>query len=75
LCVTAKRELRPGDALIVCTDGLWSGVSDELIATLAGDPTVEMAAILDALANAAVKRNAPHSDNTSACGMRWAVPQ
>jgi serine/threonine protein phosphatase PrpC len=72
VCVTAKRTLLPGDALILCTDGLWSGVGDELIATLATDTALTLAAALEELGNAAVKANAPHSDNTSICGMRLA---
>lgn len=74
LCIAARRKLLPGDALIVCTDGLWSGVTDELIATLATDTSVAMAAVLEALGAAAITSNAPHSDNTSVCGVRWVGP-
>jgi PPM family protein phosphatase len=73
VCITARRKLLPGDALIACTDGLWSGATDEQIATVASDPKLTMTAVLETLCDAAVKHNAPHSDNTSACGMRWAV--
>jgi serine/threonine protein phosphatase PrpC len=71
VAVTARRQLRSGDAVILCTDGLWSGVTDEHIATLATDTDVKMANVLEELGNSAVKANAPHSDNTSACGVRW----
>lgn len=71
VAVTARRPLQPGDALVICTDGLWSGVSDAQIATLATDDDMAMSAVLEELGNAAVQANAPHSDNTSACGVRW----
>ncbi|NIW24266.1 MAG: SpoIIE family protein phosphatase [Gammaproteobacteria bacterium] len=71
VAVAARRRLQPGDAVLLCTDGLWSGVTDEQIATLATDTDVAMESVLEKLGNAAVQANAPHSDNTSACGVRW----
>jgi serine/threonine protein phosphatase PrpC len=71
VAVTGRRRLQPGDAVLLCTDGLWSGVTDEHIATLATDRSVAMASVLEELGNSAVRANAPHSDNTSACGVRW----
>jgi serine/threonine protein phosphatase PrpC len=71
ISVTAQRRLQPGDALIVCTDGLWSGVDDEQIGALASNAEIPISTVLEELGKAAVKRNAPHSDNTSASGMRW----
>lgn len=71
ICVTGQLPLQPGDALIICTDGLWSGVTDERIAERSSDEQVTMANVLEELGDAAVRANAPHSDNTSACGMRW----
>ena len=71
VAVTARRRLHPGDAVLLCTDGLWSGVTDEHIATLATDSEVAMASVLEELGNSAVRANAPHSDNTSACGVRY----
>jgi len=69
--VTAGHRLLPGDALVVCTDGFWSGVDDELIAATATDATKSMTAVLEELGNMAIRTNAPHSDNTSASAMRW----
>lgn len=71
VAVSARRRLRPGDAVLLCTDGLWSGVADERMAALATDSSVAMAKVLEELGTTAVRANAPHSDNTSACGVRW----
>lgn len=69
MSVTARKRLRENDVLLVCTDGLWSGLDDEEIAGLGGDgPLSEM---LAGLASNAIARNNPHSDNTSAAALRW----
>ncbi|HEX9877638.1 MAG TPA: protein phosphatase 2C domain-containing protein [Gammaproteobacteria bacterium] len=69
--ISAQRKLRPGDALLVCTDGLWSGVSDEQIAMAAGDLNRPLNDALHALGEQALGGNAPHSDNASVVGLRW----
>jgi serine/threonine protein phosphatase PrpC len=74
VAVTARRRLQPGDAVLLCTDGFWSGVADEDIAALATDEDVAMASVLEELGNSAVRANAPRSDNTCACGVRWMGP-
>ncbi len=68
--VSGMRSLQPGDALIVCTDGLWSGVDEPTLASLATDPTVALDAAVQQLAETAVANGAPHSDNTSICALR-----
>jgi Flp pilus assembly protein CpaB len=51
-------------------DGLWSGTDDTTLLKLAdGAGTLEPA--LRAIAESAVARNAPHSDNTSAAALRF----
>lgn len=70
--ITCRKPLNSGDVLLVCTDGLWSGLSEDQIAGLVaadGDLTRN----LKALGNMAVKASAPHSDNTSAVALRWAA--
>jgi len=70
MSVAPRHRLVPGDVLLVCTDGFWSGAEDFEIATLAADnPDLEH--LLTKLAQQAVARNSPHSDNTSAAALRW----
>jgi serine/threonine protein phosphatase PrpC len=74
MSVTAFRKLEPGDVLLACTDGLWSGVEDGDIAKATVDPHDSMDRILRSLAERAVARNSPYSDNTSATAVRWLGP-
>jgi serine/threonine protein phosphatase PrpC len=53
----------------VCSDGLWSGIEDELLLPLT-DRERPLEASLETLAEQAVVNNAPHSDNTSAAALR-----
>lgn len=71
MSVTSRKRLESGDVLLVCTDGLWSGVEDAEIAELSGDAETALAPALGALAGTAVSRNSPHSDNTSVAALRW----
>ena len=71
ISITAKKELLPGDFLLACTDGLWSGLEDDEIGQLIADQSVSAEDLLRTLVESAVARNAPHSDNTSAAALRW----
>ena len=71
ISITAKNELLPGDFLLACTDGLWSGLEDDEIGQLIADQSVSAEDLLRTLVESAVARNAPHSDNTSAAALRW----
>jgi serine/threonine protein phosphatase PrpC len=70
MSVGPVRRLAPGDVLVVCTDGFWSGLDDAEISTLGvgGEP---LAKGLQRLAELAVHNNGPYSDNTSAAALRW----
>ncbi len=70
MSVGSARRLQPGDLLLVCTDGFWSGLEDSDVASCAaGNETVEQG--LRRLATQAVRANGPHSDNTSVAALRW----
>jgi serine/threonine protein phosphatase PrpC len=70
MSIGAARRLQPGDALLVCTDGFWSGLEDGDMAGFgAGQEPVDQS--LKRLAEKAVRSNGPYSDNTSAAGLRW----
>jgi serine/threonine protein phosphatase PrpC len=71
MSVTARKSLCPGDVLVLCTDGLWTGVEDEEIAAAFAAGERKVADVLRELAERAVSRNAPHSDNTTAAALRW----
>ncbi len=71
MSITNKRDLLAGDVLLACTDGLWSGVSDDEISESVGDSSAAPEDVLRRLAEAAVANSAPHSDNTSAAALRW----
>jgi serine/threonine protein phosphatase PrpC len=66
------RNFRAGDTLLVCSDGLWSGVSDDVIGETSR-ATADISEWLDMLSENAVAANAPYSDNTSAAALRFIV--
>ena len=71
MSITAKRPLAPGDVLLACSDGLWSGLSDADMATIGTGPTDSLAENLKALSVKALHTNAPYSDNTTGTALRW----
>ncbi len=70
MSVTRQKRLQAGDTLLACTDGLWSGLADEDIATL-GSANGSLADTLRRLAEHAVAACGPYADNTSAVALRW----
>jgi serine/threonine protein phosphatase PrpC len=71
MSVTARHKLEPGDTLLACTDGLWSGVEDADFGSATREDRTPIDQVLRALAERAIAANAPHSDNTSAAALRW----
>jgi len=71
MSITRKKALEPGDVLLACSDGLWSGMNDEEIAEVATRKTMRLADNLKSLSMKALTMNAPYSDNTTATALLW----
>jgi len=70
MAITRQKRLDPGDVLLVCTDGLWSGLGDERIGALAADGEV-LSVGLRRLGEQSVRACGPYSDNTSGAALRY----
>lgn len=70
MSVTARRALAPGDAVVVCTDGFWSRLGDDLLGGLSTG-TATLAAALGRLGDQAVRAGGAHGDNASAAALRY----
>jgi serine/threonine protein phosphatase PrpC len=77
MAIARRRPLESGDVLMVCSDGLWSGLKDTEIAlelsapaNPAGSPGALSDKLLE-LGQRAVGRAGAASDNTSAAALRW----
>ena len=69
MSISGQKTLKPGDTLLACTDGLWSGLGDEEI----GQTIDNGEGLYDSLRNLgqqAVKACGPYADNTSAVAVR-----
>ena len=77
MSIGRRRPLESGDVLMLCTDGLWSGLKDAEIAaelSAAGSAVgtgVPLREKLLELGERAVTRTGAASDNTSAVALRW----
>jgi len=68
--ITSHKKLLPGDTLLACTDGFWTGLTDEDIASL-GEAEAPLEPALERLGKQAVKTSGQYADNTSAVALRW----
>jgi len=71
MSITGKQNLRSGDVLLACSDGLWSGLADEEMAQIGAVGDNNLVDNLKALSIKALNANAPYSDNTTGTALRW----
>ena len=71
MSITAKKPLEPGDVLLACTDGLWSGLGDDEMAEIGKPGENNLVENLKALSIKALNANSPYSDNTTGTALRW----
>jgi len=69
--ISRRLALEPGDVLLVCTDGLWAGLTDAQVAAAFAQPDEPLKDSLAALGTLAVAAAGPSSDNTSAVALRF----
>lgn len=71
--VSDVHTLEPGDYILLCSDGLWSGVEDKDIAHLIGQDETpdQLQETLDRLLHHAVAMCEPQADNTTAAVVLW----
>ncbi len=71
MTITARKPFEKGDVLLACTDGLWTGSTDEQLAVMATRDAEPLAENLKAISLRSLAVNAPYSDNTTGTAVRW----
>jgi PPM family protein phosphatase len=71
MSITNKKILQPGDVLLACTDGLWSGLGDDDMAGIGAPGDDNLGENLKSLTIKALNVNSPYSDNTTGVALRW----
>ncbi len=71
MSITAGKQLAPGDVLLACSDGLWSGLSDDDMAEIGTPGEDNLVDNLKTLSMKALSVNSPYSDNTTGTALRW----
>ncbi len=71
MSITGKRSMLPGDVLLACSDGLWSGIADDEMASIAAPGDNNLAENLKTLSIKALNTNSPYADNTTGTALRW----
>ena len=71
MIITIRQPLEPGDVLLACSDGLWSGLGDADMAEIGNPGDDNLVENLKALSMKALNVNSPYSDNTTGTALRW----
>ena len=71
MTITGRKPFEKGDVLLACTDGLWTGSTDDQLAVMATRDAEPLAENLKAISLRALAVNAPYSDNTTGTAVRW----
>ena len=71
MTISGLHRLQPGDVLLACSDGLWTGTPDGEIAATATRTDQSITENLKALSLKALSVNAPYSDNTTGTAILW----
>ena len=71
MSITNRKSLEPGDVLLACSDGLWSGLSDGDMAEIGAPGDENLVENLKSLSMKALNVNSPYSDNTTGTAIRW----
>ena len=71
MSITNRKKLEPGDVLLACSDGLWSGLSDSDMAEIGAPGDNNLVENLKRLSMKALNVNSPYSDNTTGTALRW----
>ena len=74
MTITGRRQLEPGDVLLVCSDGLWGALDDQAIAQPWTKPGETLTDALNGLARRAIAAAGPGADNTTGVVLRWLGP-
>ena len=71
MTIANGKKLEAGDVLLVCSDGLWSGLTDADMGEIGLPGDNNLVENLKSLSMKALNVNSPYSDNTTGTALRW----